>query len=109
MTNEPIREDGDNIREVNESRQPGSFNREEIVVDSARERQVLLTRVSQLIWLAGGFLMALLGIRFILKLIAANPTNPFALVVYKFTDLFLWPFFGLTITPQSNGIVLEIP
>ena len=108
MTNNPNQDNAEQFREVRENRQPGYYNREEVVVDAARERQVLLTRVSQLFWLLGGVLMALLGIRFVLKLIAANPANPFALVVYRFTDLFLWPFFGLTVTPQSDGIVLEI-
>ena len=45
----------------------------------------------------------------LLKLIAANPNNPFAYMVYAFTDLFLWPFNGLTIAPSFGGIVLEIP
>lgn len=108
MTNDPNPNNAEQFREVRENRQPGSYNREEVVIDAARERRVLLNRLSQLIWLLGGALMVLLGIRFILKLIAANPANPFAVLVYRFTDLFLWPFFGLTVTPQSGGIVLEI-
>jgi hypothetical protein len=28
--------------------------------------------------------------------------------VYTFTDIFLWPFFGLTATPQIGGIVFEL-
>jgi branched-subunit amino acid ABC-type transport system permease component len=29
-------------------------------------------------------------------------------MIYKFTDLFLWPFAGLTATPAAGGMVLEI-
>jgi hypothetical protein len=43
-----------------------------------------------------------------LKFIAANPDNPFASLVYGVTDIFLWPFVGLTRTPAFGGIVLEI-
>ena len=38
----------------------------------------------------------------------ANPNNPFAQLIYDVTDLFLWPFAGLTMTPAANGIVLEV-
>jgi hypothetical protein len=52
---------------------------------------------------------ALIGLRIILKLIAANPGTPFARFVYDLTDLFLWPFFGLTVTPATeSGIILEL-
>jgi hypothetical protein len=54
-------------------------------------------------------LEALIGLRVVLKLIAANPSNPFAAMIYAFTDLFLWPFSGLTMAPSYNGMVLEIP
>jgi hypothetical protein len=71
--------------------------------------RVAVSRVAQLIWLMFGVLEALIGLRIVLKLIAANPANPFANLVYTFTDLFLWPFAGLTITPSAQGMVLEIP
>jgi hypothetical protein len=62
-----------------------------------------------MIWLFFGILEGLIGLRVFLKLIAANPENPFARFIYAVTDLFLWPFFGLTVTPAAEGIVLEIP
>jgi len=61
-----------------------------------------------LVWLFLGILEALLGLRFFLKLIAANPASPIAAFLYGFTDLFLWPFAGLTATPSAGGMVLEI-
>lgn len=67
-----------------------------------------LTRITQFIWLMLGVLEALIGLRIFLRLIAANPESPFAQLIYGITDLFLWPFFGLTVTPSANGMALEI-
>jgi len=42
-------------------------------------------------------------------LIGANPESPFASLVYDLTELFLWPFQGLTATPSAGRMVLDIP
>jgi hypothetical protein len=81
----------------------------QVVEDNNQGRRLVVGRVAQLIWLAFGVLISLLGLRFLLKLIAANPANPFANLVYDFTDLFLWPFWGIAGTPSVEGMVLEIP
>ena len=73
-----------------------------------RERRILTFKVTQLVWLVFGILEALLALRFVLKLIAANPASPFAVFIYGFTGLFLFPFAGLTATPSAGGMVLEI-
>jgi hypothetical protein len=65
-------------------------------------------KATQLIWLALGILEVLLALRVFLKLIAANPNNMFASLLYGFTDLFLFPFAGLTATPSAGGMVLEV-
>ena len=80
-----------------------------MVEDLNAERRLFVSRITQLIWLLFGALEALIGLRVLLKLMAANPDNPFARLVYAFTDLFLWPFRGLTIAPSFNNIVFEIP
>jgi hypothetical protein len=54
-------------------------------------------------------LEALIGLRFFFKLIDANPSSPFAKLVYHFTNLFMFPFTGLIMSPAANGVVLEIP
>jgi hypothetical protein len=86
----------------------GYETRREVVEDVAAARYEALTKVTQLIWLLFGVLEALIALRVFLKLIAANPASPFAGLVYSLTDLFLWPFFGLTSTPSAGGMVLEI-
>jgi hypothetical protein len=73
------------------------------------DRRAVLTRITQLIWFFTGILEALLGIRFVLKLLAANPEAGFAAFVYGTTEVFLAPFAGLTATPSAAGAVLEIP
>jgi hypothetical protein len=74
-----------------------------------RERRIFTFKATQLVWLLLGILEAFLALRFVLKLIAANPDSPFAVFIYGFTNLFLFPFAGLTGTPSAGGMVLEIP
>lgn len=81
---------------------------ERVVENYGAERRANMEKVSGLIWLMGGLLEALIGMRFLLKLIAANPATPFVNLIYTLSDVFLWPFAGLTATPSANGMVLEI-
>jgi hypothetical protein len=83
--------------------------REKVIEDVGASRRQAVSRVIQVIWLLFGILEAAIGLRVFLKLIAANPNNLFAQLVYSFTDLFLWPFAGLTISPSTGGFTLEIP
>lgn len=80
-----------------------------VVEDVGARRRQSVNRFIQAIWLLFGILEAAIGLRVFLKLIAANPNNLFAQMVYSFTDLFLWPFAGLTMSPSARGFVLEIP
>lgn len=76
--------------------------------EPGREQRLFSFKATQLIWLALGLLEGLLALRIFLKLIGANAANPFAGMLYSFTDLFLWPFVGLTGTPAAGAMVLEI-
>jgi hypothetical protein len=87
----------------------GVEHHERFVHDVAGEQRLRLIRVSQLVWLCVAVIEALIGMRVLLKLIGANPINEFARFVYNLAAVFLAPFFGLTGSPASNGIVLEIP
>ncbi|NJC96920.1 MAG: hypothetical protein FIB03_11395 [Anaerolineae bacterium] len=69
--------------------------------------QETLRRVIGLIQLGFGVLDGLIGLRFLLKLMAANPANPFASMIYFITSPFLWMFQGLTNTPSFEGIEIE--
>jgi hypothetical protein len=108
MTHQYHHETADRQEHVSVVEQPGYEERLHVVEDLAAARYEALTRLTQLIWLLAGSLEALIGLRVALKLIAANPANPFAALVYSLTDLFLWPFFGLTVTPTVDNMVLEL-
>jgi hypothetical protein len=66
-----------------------------------------LRRLTGLVQLSFGVLNGLIGLRFLLKLMAANPANPFASLIYFVTTPFLWMFQGLTYTPAFEGIQIE--
>ncbi len=76
--------------------------------EPGREQRAFTFKATQLIWLGLGLLESLLALRLLLKLIGANAASPFAALLYSFTDLFLFPFAGLTGTPAAGGMVLEI-
>lgn len=72
------------------------------------ERDAVLDRFSQLIWLILGAIEGRIGLRVLLKLVDANPGNVFANWVHPAKDLLLVPYLGLTRTPSANGIVLDV-
>lgn len=76
--------------------------------DPVLEQSVFTFKITYIIWLVFGILESLILLRVGLKLIAANPASPFAALIYNLTDIFLFPFVGLTSTPASGGMVLEI-
>jgi hypothetical protein len=78
------------------------------VRESGQEQRLFTFKAMQLIWLGLAMLEALIGLRIVLKLFAANPENGMASLLYGFTDLFLFPFAGLMPTPASGGMVLEV-
>ncbi len=70
-------------------------------------KEETLRRLTALIQLAFGVLDGMIGLRFLLKLMAANPLNPFASIVYFLTQPFIWMFQDLTRTPSFEGITIE--
>ncbi len=64
-------------------------------------------RASQLLYLFFGVIDGLLLIRFVLKLLAANPHSPFASWIYSFTGFFLAPFRNLLPSIGNEQSVLE--
>lgn len=62
-------------------------------VSTADERpQELIDRI---IWFAAGVILVILAFRFVLALLGANTTNPFANFVYDISHPFVAPFFSL--------------
>jgi hypothetical protein len=73
-----------------------------------RERRIFTFKATQVVWLLLSIFEALLALRFVLKLIGANPASPFAVALYGFTGLFLFPFTSLIGAPALGGMVLEV-
>ena len=76
--------------------------------DVGQEQRIFSFKATQWIWVALGIVEVLIGLRVLLKLIAANPASPFAAFIYNLSDIFLFPFVGLVGTPAAGGVVLEL-
>jgi len=72
------------------------------------ELRVVAYKITQFAWLLIIILETLIAIRIGLKLLGANPANLFAVLLYGVTDIFLFPFTGLTNNPTFGNMVLEI-
>jgi hypothetical protein len=73
-----------------------------------REQRIFTFKATQLVWLLFGFLEVMIALRIALKMIGANSDSPIVALIYGFTYLFLFPFEGMTATPASGGMVLEL-
>lgn len=67
-----------------------------------------MTKATQIIWLVTGILEALIGIRVVLRLLAASPEAGFAQFIYGITAVFVAPFGLLFQDPSAVGAVLEL-
>jgi exosortase/archaeosortase len=76
--------------------------------EPGQEQRLYTFKAMQLIWLGLAVLEVLIGLRILFKLIAVNPDNTLASLLYGLTSLFLFPFAGLTPAPSAGGMVLEI-
>jgi len=97
----------DRREEMVVTQQPGYAATEQVTRDVAAERRLRLALVTRIIWAVLGLLEVLLGLRFLLKLIAANPDSGFAVLIYGITGLFIAPFALLVGTPTAGGVIFE--
>jgi YggT family protein len=107
--NRPISElSVDRREETLVTNQPGYASTEQVSRDVAAERRLRFAQITRIIWTVLGVLEILLGLRFALKLIAANPDSGFAALMYGITGVFVAPFNALVGTPASGGVILEL-
>lgn len=66
-----------------------------------------LYRSTQVVWYVLGVIEVLLAFRFILKLLAANPSAGFTNFIYTLTTPFASPFLNVFRVSQVEGNVLE--
>ena len=63
----------------------------------------------KVVWYIAGVIIALLALRVIFLLLAANQGSPFVDFIYGLSGIFAWPFFGIFgYTPVYGQSVLEI-
>jgi uncharacterized protein YggT (Ycf19 family) len=97
--------------------QTGPIYPERDQVDLADEERVRrqsrqawnVARISQVIYVILGALDTLLVIRFVLKLLAANPEAGFTMFIYNLTDTLVKPFQDVFPSPQNGASVLDLP
>ena len=70
--------------------------------------QEILYRVTGLIQWSVGVLNSLLCLRYLLKLMGANPDSGFGTFMYGITGLFVMPFTGLTPSWVTGAAILEV-
>src|SRR5512141_2358787 len=98
----------DRREEIVRTQQPGYVATEQVMRDAAAEKRLRLEQWLRIMWTLVGILEILLGLRFMLKLIAANPGSGFAGFIYGITGAFTAPFTTLLGTPASGGSILEV-
>ena len=98
----------DRRKETLITRYPGYAETEQVVHDVAAERRMRLFQLNRFMRSILVFIEILLAIRFLLRLIEANPDSGFAMLIYGITGLFVGPFNGLIATPTPGGSPLEL-
>jgi uncharacterized membrane protein len=98
----------DRREETVTTQQPGYASTQQFTQDVAAERRLGMFQVTRILMTILGILEVLLGLRFALKLIAADPNSGFAAFMYGVTGLFVAPFTGLVATWSSGGMILEV-
>jgi uncharacterized membrane protein len=98
----------DRREEVVRTQQPGYASTQQVTRDVAAESRLQTTQIIRIMWTLVGILEILLGLRFMLKLIAANPGSGFAGFIYGITGAFTAPFNTLLGSPASDGSILEM-
>ena len=88
--NQPINEVAvDRRAETIVTQQPGYAATEQVTHDVAAERRLQFLQIDRIMYTLLGILEILLGLRFALKLIAANPDSGFTVFIYGITGLFI--------------------
>lgn len=81
----------------------GYARKERVVEYAPHTQQVLVSRVSKLLWLTAAIIVVLIAFRFMLLMIGANPSNDFVALIYEVTDMLVAPFNGIVNSPEMDG------
>ncbi len=81
---------------------------EDVTYDPYAARRSAVYKAQEVLYLIMVVIEGLIIIRFVLRLLAANPGAGFASFIYGITAPLVLPFVGLFPTPATNGSVLEL-
>ena len=90
------------------TRDQGYATTAHVTRDVAGEQRVRTFKNSRILWTILVIIEVFLGLRFILKAIAANPDSNFSIFIYGLTGLLIAPFKTLVATPTAGGSVFEV-
>ena len=76
--------------------------------DPLLQRRLVYSKISNIVWTFIGLILALIGLRVVLRLIGANEQNGFVDFIYNLSWIFVAPFQGIVGDPQSDGMILEV-
>ena len=100
------REQVTEVREPSTVQDDATVRRESTVRSSEVSNGVVARRV---IYFIGGFIIALLALRLLLLLLAANQGTPFVDFIYGLSNVFAWPFYGIfSYQPSYGQSVFEV-
>lgn len=94
--------------EVRETDSQGNTNvrRQSVATTTKVGSEVIARRI---VYYLTGIIVALLGLRLVLLLLAANQGSPFVDFVYGLSSFFAWPFYGIfSYQPVYGQSVFEI-
>ncbi len=86
----------------------GEYARRQRVVEYRPEtRNVVISRVNQLIWLLAAILVIFIALRFVLEMVGASTGSGFVDFIYNATNLFVTAFSGIVrpVALASGGFV----
>jgi type IV secretory pathway TrbD component len=94
------------VRETNKQMGDTNIQRETVTAQTKTSGAVIFQRI---IWYITGFIIAILFLRLILLLLAANEDAGFVSFVYALSSLFAGPFFGIfNYQPTYGQFIFEI-
>jgi hypothetical protein len=88
------------VRESNTTQDGANVRRQSVATTNSVSGNVVAKRV---IYYIAGFIIALLALRLVLLLLAANQGAPFVDFVYGLSGIFAWPFYGIFSYQPSYG------
>jgi len=98
----------DRRQETVVTQEPGYAATQHVTRDVAAEQRLQSFKANRILYTLLGILEILLGLRFVLKFIGANPDAGFSAFIYGITNIFIAPFNALLGTPQVGGSIIEV-